>query len=52
MKSSIRDGWGLLLNASSHITNPDAIKLLESTRLANFESWSRQWVNHSSLTAE
>lgn len=43
IKSTIRDGWGILLNASSHITDKDAIALLASVRLSHFEIFSREW---------
>lgn len=42
-KSTIRDGWGILLNASAHITDEKAIALLAQVRLANFETFSHEW---------
>ncbi len=44
MKSTIRDGWGILLNAASYITDQDAIHLLRVVRIANIESFSKEWV--------
>lgn len=52
-KSSVRDGWGLLLNAIAHLrvrnTNDcqAAIAELERVRIQNLESFAKQWVRGS-----
>lgn len=52
-KSTIRDGWGILLNASAHITDEKAIALLAQVRLANFLTWSHEWArNRNSVVSE
>lgn len=54
-KSTIRDGWGILLNAQNHLENTpstsvanakalgDAEILIQNVRLANFETFSHEW---------
>lgn len=50
--STIRDGWGILLNAESHLraTSNDvaAIQLIQEVRQndSNFRSWAQEWANH------
>lgn len=54
-KSTIRDGWGILLNAQNHLENTpstsvanakalgDAEMLIQNVRLSHFEIFSREW---------
>lgn len=55
-KSTIRDGWGILLNAQNHLENTpatsvanakalgDAEMLIQNVRLSHFIIFAKEWV--------
>jgi hypothetical protein len=45
-KSTVRDGWGILLNACSHLQDTTAIEFIKNHRMENFYGFSIGWGNH------
>lgn len=51
-KSTIRDGWGILYNASLHITDQAAIDLIRQIRIDNMEAFAKQWAQHRNIQVD